>query len=81
MPHSSEQMFQMYPGISYGQASVGDLVFTGFGEFSPGLPGHVGLYIGNGQVIDAPHTGSFVQVELLQPWIDGGRTTFARVPV
>ncbi|HZC53794.1 MAG TPA: NlpC/P60 family protein [Mycobacterium sp.] len=26
-------------------------------------PGHVGLYIGNGQLIDAPHSGSVVQIE------------------
>lgn len=40
----------------------GDLVFFG----SP--PHHVGLYVGNGQMIDAPHTGAFVRYDPL--WSD-----------
>ena len=41
-------------------AQPGDLVF-----FEPGAsgPGHVGIYIGNGQMIDAPHTGTDVQIQ------------------
>ena len=37
----------------------GDLVF-----FEPGVagPGHVGIYIGSGEVVEAPHTGAVVQV-------------------
>jgi soluble lytic murein transglycosylase-like protein len=33
--------------------------------FEPGAngPGHVGIYIGNGQMIDAPHTGTDVRVQ------------------
>jgi cell wall-associated NlpC family hydrolase len=39
---------------------AGDLVF-----FGPSLAGieHVGIVIGNGQMIDAPHTGAFVRIE------------------
>lgn len=40
----------------------GDLVFFG----SP--PHHVGLYVGNGQMIDAPHTGAFIRYDPL--WSD-----------
>ena len=43
------------------QLGVGDLVFP--------EPGHVGLYVGNGQVVEAPHTGTVVQlVPLWSNW-------------
>ncbi len=38
----------------------GDLVFFGG---SPSDVTHVGIYIGNGQMVDAPHTGADVRVE------------------
>jgi cell wall-associated NlpC family hydrolase len=46
----------------------GDLVFFDPGEFSPGLPGHVGIYIGDGEMVDAPHTGTDVQIDNLAIW-------------
>ncbi len=42
------------------QAQPGDLVFF---DPAPGGPGHVGIYVGNGQMIDAAHTGTAVRVE------------------
>ena len=59
-------------------AQPGDLVFAEFGEDSPGLPGHVGIYEGNGRVLDAPHSGAFVRYEAVAPW---GYVTYARVSV
>jgi cell wall-associated NlpC family hydrolase len=48
----------------------GDLVFF------DGL-GHVGIYIGNGEFIHAPHTGTVVQISSLSGWYaanyDGAR--------
>lgn len=41
----------------------GDLVFFKGSDSKGGLPGHVGIYIGNGKMIDAPHTGADVRVE------------------
>ncbi len=38
----------------------GDLIFFGQG---PTDVTHVGIYVGNGQMVDAPHTGSNVRVE------------------
>jgi cell wall-associated NlpC family hydrolase len=38
----------------------GDLIFFGGG---PSDVTHVGIYIGNGQMVDAPHTGADVRVE------------------
>lgn len=41
-------------------AQPGDLVFT-VGDIGMRQNGHVGVYVGNGMVIAAPHTGSVVQ--------------------
>lgn len=47
--------------VSYEQLEPGDLVFTWGGV--PWLPnGHVSIYIGDGRVIVAPHTGDVVKI-------------------
>ena len=34
-------------------------------------PGHVGMYIGQGQFVEAPHTGAFVRVSNLADHMAG----------
>jgi cell wall-associated NlpC family hydrolase len=47
----------------------GDLVFIMGSDPEGNLPGHVGMYIGDGLVIDAPHTGAVVHVSsYAQAW-------------
>jgi cell wall-associated NlpC family hydrolase len=46
----------------------GDLLFTPGGDGSAAAPGHVGMYIGNNQVIDAPRTGKPVRLSSLSQW-------------
>lgn len=47
----------------------GDLVFFTGPDGTRNAPGHVGIYVGDGYLIDAPHTGSFVRVDNLnEPW-------------
>jgi len=61
LPRTSEEQVTVgTPVDSIADAQPGDLVF-----FEPGAggPGHVGIYIGNGQMIDAPHTGTDVQIQ------------------
>ena len=57
---SQEQATIGTPVASIADAQPGDLVF-----FEPGAggPGHVGIYVGNGQMIDAPHHGTSVQIQ------------------
>ena len=57
---SQEQATVGTPVPSLAAAQPGDLVFY---EPSPSGPGHVGIYIGNGQMIDAPHTGTVVRID------------------
>jgi len=63
LPHNSVAQWD-YPGavsVPRGQLEPGDLVFFA------GL-GHVGIYIGNNQFLDAPHTGAVVSIETLSGW-------------
>jgi cell wall-associated NlpC family hydrolase len=41
----------------------GDLVFFTGSDGTRKAPGHVGIYVGDGDIIDAPHTGSFVRID------------------
>ncbi|MGQ9704257.1 MAG: C40 family peptidase [Actinomycetota bacterium] len=55
LPHSSYMQARCGVPVSYSELQPGDLVFFhGYG--------HVGLYIGNGQYIHAPHTGDVVRI-------------------
>jgi cell wall-associated NlpC family hydrolase len=47
----------------------GDLVFIMGADPEGGLPGHVGMVVGPGQVIDAPYTGAVVRVTPLSTWV------------
>lgn len=56
IPHYTVSIWNMYPvKVPYEQLAPGDLVFF------RGL-GHMGMYIGNGQMIHAPQTGDVVKI-------------------
>jgi cell wall-associated NlpC family hydrolase len=59
LPHYAAAQFLAYPRLDPSQLAPGDLVF-----FEPKAdgPGHVAIYAGNGQIIEAPHTGAVVRV-------------------
>ncbi len=64
LPRTSEQQATSgVPVASLAQAQPGDLVFFAGSDGTAASPGHVGIYIGNGQMIDAPQAGSPVQVQ------------------
>ena len=71
LPHYTVWQWNVTQPISMSQLEPGDLVFF------HGL-GHVGIYIGGGQMVDAPHTGAVVRIESIYGFgsIDGAR----RVP-
>jgi cell wall-associated NlpC family hydrolase len=58
LPHSSYELWNAGVYVSKDQLEPGDLVFF------DGL-GHVGIYIGGGQFIHAPHTGDVVKISNL----------------
>src|SRR5207302_10474352 len=58
LPHSSYAQYGMGVAVPQSDLQPGDLVFF------YGL-GHVGIYIGGGQYIHAPHTGDVVKISTL----------------
>jgi cell wall-associated NlpC family hydrolase len=71
LPHNAAAQYYALPHVSESDLQPGDLVFF------DGL-NHVGIYIGGGSIIHAPHTGTVVQISSLS----GGGSYYgaARVP-
>ena len=64
LPRTSEEQAQVgTPVSSLSAAQPGDLLFFAGSDGTATSPGHVGIYVGNGQMIDAPHTGTSVQIQ------------------
>jgi len=61
LPHSSYSQYGMGSPVSRDQLQPGDLVFF------DGL-GHVGIYVGGGSFIHAPHTGDVVRISSISGW-------------
>jgi cell wall-associated NlpC family hydrolase len=61
LPHSSYAQYGYGSPVSRGDLQPGDLVFF------DGL-GHVGIYVGGGSFIHAPHTGDVVKISTMSGW-------------
>ena len=59
LDHYTGSQWDAGPHVPRNDLEPGDLVF-----FEPDI-GHVGIYIGNGLFIHAPHTGTVVQISSL----------------
>jgi NlpC/P60 family len=51
------------PSVAIADLLPGDLVFFATAAWDPGAVHHVGMYVGEGLMVDAPHPGAFVRVE------------------
>jgi cell wall-associated NlpC family hydrolase len=72
LPHSSYAQAGMGAPVSMSQLEPGDLVFfTG--------ASHVGIYIGGGQFIHAPHTGDVVKISSLSGYYASAFYTARRI--
>jgi cell wall-associated NlpC family hydrolase len=65
IPRTSEEQWTALPHVPLDDLQPGDLVFFDPGEDIPGLPGHVGIYLGNDEMVDAPYTGVNVRIDSL----------------
>jgi cell wall-associated NlpC family hydrolase len=68
---TADEQWQTEPRVALDELVPGDLVFFGVG----GDAEHVGIYIGAGAMVDAPHTGADVRVDTFTdvagaPWGD-----------
>jgi len=78
VPRTSEQQWAWVDKVNRSQLAPGDLVFAQF----PGdnaSPGHVGIYVGNDQVLSAEDPASGVQTSSLSSW-GSAVVGYGRVP-
>jgi cell wall-associated NlpC family hydrolase len=61
------------PHVPLDELQRGDLLFYATNNSDPATIHHVGIYIGNGMMVDAPYTGAFVRIDsIYQPGIPIG---------
>jgi peptidoglycan DL-endopeptidase CwlO len=65
LPHLAQAQYNMTARIPLGRVLPGDLIFFG----TPSNVYHVGIYIGGGEMIDAPSTGLTVSISSIY-WAD-----------
>lgn len=65
LPRTSEAQWDITKSaaVSMSNAQPGDLLFFSGSDGSMSAPGHVGIYLGGGKMINAPHTGAVVRIE------------------
>jgi cell wall-associated NlpC family hydrolase len=68
LPHYAAAQYYSPDGVwvAPDRLRPGDLVFFTGSDGTRKAPGHVGIYVGDGYLIDAPHTGSFVRIDSLE---------------
>src|SRR5215469_4054019 len=84
IPRTSQQQWLWGPRVSPSQVQPGDLVFFAGSDGTPTSPGHVGLVIGGGLMIEAYATGFPIRIApyrdrnligFTQPWTHAGAVT------
>ncbi len=66
---AAEQYLAVATKVPLGQLEAGDLLFWATDLSNPATIHHVAIYLGNGQMLAAPHTGTVVQVQPV--YLDG----------
>jgi hypothetical protein len=72
LPRTSQAQWQIGTEIPLAEAAPGDLLF---GNWGPDGPGHVAIYLGNGQMIHAPTPGDVVRVAPVMTGMQARRMT------
>lgn len=70
LPHYSVAQYEQSEPIAEDDLRQGDLVFWSDDPEDPGTIFHVGLYIGDGQMIHAPRAGRPVTIDSIYYWED-----------
>ena len=69
LPRTTYQQVDVGTSVySASQLKPGDLIFTAGSDGTDSNPGHVGMYLGDDLVEDAPHTGANIELSKF----DGG---------
>src|SRR5215218_5885572 len=75
LPRTSRQQWSAGRHVRVADLRPGDLVFWAHGPADPATIHHVGMYVGQGLMVHAPHTGALVRVDAVRP---GGYTGATR---
>jgi cell wall-associated NlpC family hydrolase len=71
--HYTGYQWEEGPHVPLDQLQRGDLLFYATDNSDPATIHHVGIYIGNGMMVDAPYTGAFVRIDsIYQPGVPIG---------
>lgn len=84
LPHNANAQWRQTRArpVAENRLAPGDLVFYAGADGTPAAPGHVGIYVGNGEIIDAPHRGArvrFDRVSSISGYV-GATNPFAPLP-
>jgi cell wall-associated NlpC family hydrolase len=67
LPRTSRQQWSAGRHVEVAGLRPGDLVFWAHDPDRPASIHHVGLYVGQGLMVHAPHTGALVRVDAMRP--------------
>lgn len=79
LPRTAAEQSRVGISVPLGQLRPGDLLFSAGALGTVTNPGHVALYLGEGLVVEAPHTGADVRVAPLGAGRFGAVVTVRRV--
>jgi cell wall-associated NlpC family hydrolase len=67
LPRTSRQQWSAGRHVQVAGLRPGDLVFWAHDPDRPATIHHVGIYVGQGLMVHAPHTGALVRVDAVRP--------------
>jgi cell wall-associated NlpC family hydrolase len=67
LPRTSRQQWSAGRHVEVGGLRPGDLVFWAHDPADPATIHHVAVYLGQGLIVHAPHTGALVRVDAMRP--------------
>jgi cell wall-associated NlpC family hydrolase len=67
LPRVSRQQWSAGRHVEVADLHPGDLVFWAHDPADPATIHHVGIYVGQGLMVHAPHTGALVRVDAIRP--------------
>lgn len=79
LPRTAAQQYSAGQPVGLAELAPGDLLFWASDLSNAATIHHVAIYLGNGQMIAAPHTGAFVRIEPV--YLDGFFGAVRPVPV
>lgn len=82
LPRTSGEQVREGQAVAIDAPQPGDLVFSiGIDGGSAQSPGHVGMYVGGGLLIEAPHTGAKVRLVTFKSWATSSDTSIQVVAI